>query len=169
METRGRKQNGNMIINVHRLKDEGKLIPDIADILGISIPMVRYFLRQEAKPTARKESLVTCFFRQPKEVQKVVARMIGYILPEETDNSDIPEKYKELGGGVEENSLLDRVEKLFRGEIKMNEVEENFTYDERKRLSQIDVFNKTIEAILKHNPLPCPLDEVILELTKCGL
>lgn len=169
METRGRKQNGNMIINVHRLKDEGKLIPDIADILGISIPMVRYFLRQEAKPTARKESLVTCFFRQPKEVQKVVARMIGYILPEETDNSDIPETYKALAGNVEENSLLDRIERLFRGEIKMNEVEENFTYDERKRLSKIDIFNKTIEAIIKQMPLPTPLDEVLLILRGLGL
>lgn len=169
METRGRKQNGNMIINAHRLREEGRSTQEIADELNISVPMARYFLRQEAKPTARKESLVTCFFRQPKEVQIAVARMIGYVLPDNDNNIDIQETYENLGGKVEENSLLDRVEKLFRGEIKMNEVEENFTYDERKKLSGVEIFNKTIEALITQQPIPCPFDEVILELREKGL
>ena len=81
METRGRKQNSDIVKRIHEAKNAGLSVSDIAEKFELSEPMARYYLRQDVKIVKKKESLVSCFYRQPREVQERIAAEIGYILP----------------------------------------------------------------------------------------
>lgn len=91
---RGRMKNFNVINKVKEMKDKGMSNNDISDLIGISIRMVRYYLRQEVKKEVQRMSLVSCFFNQPEEVQERIADEIGYILPTKNDMTE--EKLKEM-------------------------------------------------------------------------
>lgn len=145
METRGRKMNLEMALKVKELSQKGLSNNDIADMVGISNPMVRYYLRledsiiQNSQQQARK-SLTQCFFSQPREIQEQIADMIGYILPKE-NNSDYSNIYSSLSNvKLEKSELVKKVRKFLNGEIERNNIEQEFSYDERIKLSACKEF-----------------------------
>lgn len=154
-ETRGRKQNTTLIIRCHELAAQGKSRDEISAELNISIPMVRYYLAQKAQPQ-KYISLATCFFRQPREIQVAVAKLIGYTLPDEVQE-DLTDMYLQL----QEDDLFKRVKDLLTGKIQMHEVDEEFNLDEKKKLQKSKTFLRMTMCIIKGEPDPTPVDEAI--------
>ena len=119
METRGRNQNIEVIKQVHQYKEAGMPVNLISDVMDIKPSMVRYYLRQEVKDKPEKtDSLATCFYRQPKEVQVRIAREIGYRLPDMPEEPEmvalqaLPKfmsKSKELFAGIKSPYSMEEV------------------------------------------------------------
>lgn len=155
VESRGRKQNTQLIIRCHELEAQGKSKDEISAELNISLPMVRYYLGQKAKPK-KYVSLATCFFKQPREIQVAVAKLIGYTLPDEVEE-DLTELYTQL----RDDDLINRVKDLLSGKILMRDVDENFNEDEKKKLQKSKTFLKMTMCIIRGTPAPTPVDEAI--------
>ena len=156
METRGRNQNIEVIKQVHRYKEAGMPVNLISDIMDIKPSMVRYYLRQEVKEKPEKtDSLATCFYRQPKEVQVRIAREIGYRLP------DMPEEPEIF---VDPESLLGKCTRFLNGEIQPNEMDENFTADEMVALQALPKFMSKSKEIFAGIKSPYSMEEVLEEV-----
>ena len=154
-ETRGRKQNTSVIVKCHELAAQGKSRDEISAELNISVPMVRYYLSQKPRPSQYK-CLASCFFKQPREIQVAVAKMIGYTLPDEVQE-DVNDLYEQL----KEDDLLKRVKDLLTGKIQMHEVDENFNLDEKKKLQKSKTFLRMTMCIIKGESDTTPVDEAI--------
>lgn len=163
METRGRKQNSDTVKQIHEAKQAGMLVPDIAEKFELSEPMVRYYLRQEIKEVKKKESLISCFYRQPREVQERIAAEIGYSLPPAITTEETTQTYNRIQKTME-NDLKARCEKLLRGEIAPMDIDDNFTLDERHQLSKATKFMAAVRALLTGESLPYPINEILSEI-----
>lgn len=163
METRGRKQNSDIVKKVHEAKEAGCTVVDIAEKFEISEPMVRYYLRQEVKEVKKRESLISCFYRQPREVQERIASEIGYILPPAIKTEETAESYNKIKETVN-NDLRSRCEKLLKGEIAPMDIDENFTLDERHQLSKATKFMTAVRALVTGESVPYPINEILSEI-----
>lgn len=173
IETRGRKQKTEMIEKVKKLKSDGVDINIIADMLNISQPMVRYYLRQEERKVEKKESIATCFFRQPREVQERIAKEIGYNLPPEIITDDVEKTYKKIEKTIknedDSNSLLGRCYKFLNGEIAPNLINEFFNEDEILRLQKIKKFVSKSREIIYGIKSVYAINDVLDELKENGI
>lgn len=174
METRGRGKNNDKIKQAHELKALGLTSKDISETMGISEAMARYYLRQEVTEKPKRESLGTCFFRQPIEVQKRIAEEIGYILPSSSDTEEVYDTYKKVENAVRqeeisENGLLSKCTKFLNRKIALNEIEEVFTNDEMKLLSGSSIFMSKAKEIFGAEKSIYSVDEVIEELKNKGI
>lgn len=162
-DNRGRKQNNELIAKVQEMRKQGIETGIIADNLGISAPMVRYYARQEVAEPHKRDSLMACFLRQPKEVQERIATEIGYIMPEKSALPDIAQAYEKIESEEpqEEDSLLKRCEKFLDGKIRFNEIEDYFTTDEIQELSKIEPFVATSKAYFQGTKCIYTKEEVI--------
>lgn len=158
-ETRGRRQNTSIIIKCHELADQGKSRDEISAELNISVPMVRYYLSQKPRPSQYK-CLASCFFKQPREVQVAVAKLIGYTLPDELQDSTT-EEVNNLYEQLKEDDLFKRVKDLLTGKIQMHEVDEEFNLDEKKKLQKSKTFLRMTMCIIKGEPDKTPVEEAI--------
>lgn len=171
-ETRGRGQNTHIIEKVKKLKEQGISINVIADMLSISSPMARYYARQEVKSQEeRAESIATCFFRQPREVQERIAKEIGYELPPEKSIVGVENTYKQIEKAIEfdENSLFVRCEKFLRGKIPPNAIEDVFNQDEIQELQKIGKFVSKSKEVLSGIKSVYTIEEVLDELMEKGI
>lgn len=173
METRGRKQNADIILKVREMKEQGISTNIIADRLGISAAMARYYMRCNIKEDIKRESLTACFFRQPIEVQKRIAEEIGYLLPTEKATNNVQETYQKIEKAVSENKereeesdLLFRCMKFLLGKVPPNAIDDVFNQDEIDKLSKIKMFVSKSKEIFGGEKSPYSTDEVIEELKK---
>ena len=162
-DNRGRKQNNELIAKVQEMRKQGIETSMIADTLGISAPMVRYYARQEMTGPNRRDSLLACFLRQPKEVQERIAAEIGYIMPEKSSLPDVAQTYQKMKNEEpkEEDSLLKRCQQFLDGKIRFNEIEDYFTTDEIQELSKIEPFVAMSKAFFQGTKCVYTKEEVL--------
>lgn len=163
METRGRKQNSDIVKRIHEAKEAGLSVSDMAEKFELSEPMIRYYLRQDVKIVKKKESLVSCFYKQPREVQERIAAEIGYILPPAVEGEETAQSYNKIKETIN-NDLRSRCEKLLKGEIATMDIDENFTLDERHQLSKSTKFMTAFRALLIGESSPYPINEILAEI-----
>lgn len=175
METRGREKNNDKIKQAQELRDQGLNNKEISDIMGISNPMVRYYLKQTPSEERKRESLGTCFFRQPREVQERIATEIGYILPPMQESEEVTKTYKKVEDAVKqeevkcESKLLFKCMRFLYGKIAVNEIEDVFTQDEMRLLSQNKVFMSKADEMFGGEKSTYTIEEVIEELKNNGI
>ena len=165
METRGRKQNSDILKKIHEAKENGYTVVQIAEKFELSEPMVRYYLRHEVKEIKKRESLVSCFYRQPRAIQERIAAEIGYILPPAIKEEETTITYNKIQKTMDNyNDLRARCEKLLKGEILPMDIDENFTIDERHRLSKSNKFMGAVRALLTGESINFPIEEILSDI-----
>lgn len=184
METRGRNQNIAKILEAQKYKNDGFTTSQISQLMGITKEMVRYFLKQTIKiknTENKKNSLTKCFFSQPIEIQKEIAEKIGYVLPD-TKEFDVVGYYKQASKKFHqadiveevkikeiESELISKVRKFLNGEIKPNEIDDLFSYDEKNKLSKNNMFMKKSNEIFFGEKCLYTQEDVINNLKAEGL
>jgi len=187
METRGRKPNSFMALRVKEMRKEKKSTQEIAAETGLTAPMVRYYLRlPDTQQHEKRDSVASCFFRQPEAIQYEIARAIGYQMPKPLNSELLDKVVKDAidaaieqafgdveeivhNGPVDESSLLGRCIAFLNGKIEPHEIDENFSHEEMKRLTCIEPFMNMTHEIFGAKKSKYTKEQTVEALRKAGI